>query len=271
MNTNNILNIAACADRDDSIVKKEYFTYAPYTTSLGESEEVRSTIQKHEACLLPSDSYLYMKVKVSTTDYDETTDKKVKFVKNFPSFLFSDARYELNGVEIDRIRNVGITSTMKLMTASSRANTNGYYHLCKAFDGKTAQHKDTQFYDLMVPLSIWFGFCDDFQKVIVNCRHELILNRARNSVNCFYDGVIPAAGAKAPTANIELLKLEWKMPYITLSDKIKMNMMHYLSKDKRLQYSIAPGIYMSIHSSRKQPTMYELLKRFHKRINRDLS
>lgn len=263
---NNILNIGASADRDDSIVKKEYFTYSPYTTFLGESEEIRITIQKHEACLLPSDSYLYMKVKVTTRDYDETTESKVKFVKNFPSFLFSDARYELNGVEIDRIRNVGLTSTMKLLTASSQSNTHGYYQLNKAYEGKTAQNKKEECYDLMVPLSIWFGFCDDFQKVIVNSRHELILNRARNSVNCFYDGAVAAsATAKVPEVTAELVKLEWKMPYITLSDKMKMNMNHLLSKENLLRiYPFEHGICTSIRSSQKCLILCGRLKRFHK-------
>lgn len=171
-----------------------------------------------------------MKIKVTTTNYDDMTASKVQFVKNCPSFLFSDAQHELNGVEIDRIRNVGLTSTMKLTTAQCiESNTLGYYYFSKTFDGKLAQSKDPKTYDLMIPLSVWLGFCDDFQKVIVNSRHELILNRSRNSVNCFHGG---ADSASFPSVNIDLLKLEWKMPYIALSDKMKIN--HFLSKEKRL-------------------------------------
>lgn len=218
MYKNSILDVGATAAHDDSIVKRDFYTYTPYTNTFNESEEIRIAIQNQDLCLLPSESYLYMQVKVSTENNNDTVaDKdKVKFVHNFASFLFSDARYELNGVEIDRNRNVGITSTMKLLAASCKSNTSGYYQYNKTFAGKVAQRAEAVVYDLMLPLSIWFGFCDDFRKVILNSRHELILTRSRNSLNCFYDGLKDAGSAEV---KIALSRIEWKMPYITLADK----------------------------------------------------
>lgn len=58
-NCNSILNIGACAAQDNSIVKKELYTYTPYTNSFDESEEIRIIIQNQESCLLPCESYLY--------------------------------------------------------------------------------------------------------------------------------------------------------------------------------------------------------------------
>jgi len=37
----------------------------------------------------------------------------VSLGNNCVAFIFDEIRYELNGVEIDRNRNVGITSTLK--------------------------------------------------------------------------------------------------------------------------------------------------------------
>lgn len=145
------MNIGSSIDHDDSIVKKEFYTYTPYTNSFGESEEIRIAIRNCESCLLPSDSYLYMRLSVKTDKYDATTDLKerIKFVNNFPSFLFSDARYELNGIEIDRIKNVGITSTMKLAAATCQANTMGYYNFNKIFIDKVAEHAKDMIYDVV--------------------------------------------------------------------------------------------------------------------------
>lgn len=231
MYDNSILNIGADAYRDDSIIKKELLTYTPYTNSLAESEEIRINIHKHDSCLLPSESYLYMQLKVKTTNDDTTTADKIKFVENFPSYLFTDARYELDGIIVDRIKNVGITSTMKLKTAAAQSNTNGYYNFCKTFKGKQAQNAIETIYDVMLPLSIWFGFFDDYRKVILNSRHELILNRARNSLNCVYGGDTKAT---SPTVNITITKLEWKIPQITLSDETKLKMKNFLTKNKRI-------------------------------------
>lgn len=60
-------------------------------------------------------------------------------------FLFQDIRYELNGVEIDRIKNAGITTTIKsyvsMNTGESKVaalwgwnlnsiQSNGYFSCC---------------------------------------------------------------------------------------------------------------------------------------------
>lgn len=204
MYKNSVLDIGAAAALDNSIVKKDFYTYTPYTNSFGDSEEIHIAIQNQDLCLLPCESYLYMQITVKTENHSETAADKVKFVNNFVSFLFSDARYELNGIEIDRIRNVGTSSTIKLTAASCKSNTNAYYEFNKAFTDKVAQHKDTVSYDVMLPLSIWFGFCDDFRKVILNCRHELILTRSRSSLNSLRGGTTDTG---AGSVSLELSKI----------------------------------------------------------------
>lgn len=232
MHNNDILNVGVSVAHDDSIIKSDYYTYTPYTNSFKESEEIRITIQNQDLYLLPSDSYLYMQVAVKTEKYDAAATNKVKFVYNFPSFLFSNARYELNGVEIDRIRNVGITSTMKLTAATHSSNMIGYHNFNEAFTDKDAQSEHSELvYDVMIPLKMWFGFCDDYKKLIMNSRHELILTRSQNSLNCLHGG---STTANSTNVKIEINKLEWKMPYITLSDRVKMDMQKFLSKNKKL-------------------------------------
>lgn len=227
-----ILNVGASAAQDNSIVKKDYYTYTPYTNSLDESEEIRIAIQS--PCLLPSESYLYMQVTMKTENYNKETkdDKKLKFANNFPSFLFTNARYELNGVKIDRIRNIGITSTMKIRSASCPSNTLGYYNYTASMCKKVAESPTDTVYDLMLPLSVWFGFCDDYRKVVLNSRHELILNRARNSLNCICSG--SDKDPNTTEVKVSLTKLEWKMPHITLADNLKINLDNFLSKNKML-------------------------------------
>lgn len=228
--SNHILNVGATAALDNSITRKDFHTYTPYTNSFGESEEIRISIQNQDSYLLPCESYLYMQLTVTTENNNENADNKVKFVHNFPSFLFSEARYELNGVEIDRIRNVGLSSTMKLSVASCKSNTIGYYQFNKAFTDKIAQNKTKDIiYDVMLPLSAWFGFCDDYRKIILNSRHELILKREPNSLKCVHGGSLDA---NTTNVKIAISKLEWQMPHITLADKLKSDMNNYLCKNK---------------------------------------
>lgn len=182
--------------------------------------------------MLPSESYIYIQLAATTAgQYNAATDPEIKFVSNYASFLFSDVRYELNGVEIDRVRNVGRASTMKLMVASRASHLTGYAHFSKSFETTSPRKTVETLYDAIIPLSVWFGFCDDYRKIILNCKHELILNRARQSFDCTTGGITTAAGA---VVSIAVKKIEWKMPHITLSDRMKLNMMNYLSKNRKI-------------------------------------
>lgn len=228
-----VLSIDALAVRDDTIIKKEVYQYAPYTTTFNESDEIRIAIQSKDSYLLPCESYIYMQVAATTAGLHLADDAEIKFINNFASFLFSDARYELNGVEIDRIRNVGRASTMKLMTASRRSHVEGYSKFCKTFESTSPRggRDDVKVYDVVLPLSVWFGFCDDYQKIILNCKHELILNRARQSLDCTQGGgALPASAV----TKIAVRKIEWKMPHVTLTDRVKLNMLNYLSKNRKI-------------------------------------
>lgn len=128
------LNIDALAARDDSIIRKEFYPYSPYTTSYADTDEIRIAIQSQDSYLLPCESYLYMQLTATTVGANAQGDDEINFVTNFPSFLFSDVRYELNGVEIDRLRNVGRASTMKLKIASRTSQISGYHLFCNSME-----------------------------------------------------------------------------------------------------------------------------------------
>lgn len=230
--SDSIFNIGVPVAQDNSIVKKEFYPYTPYTNTFENSQEIRIAIQNSDAYLLPHESYLYIKVKVITTNHVATAATKVKFAHNFASFLFSEARYELNGFTIDRIRNVGITSTMKLAAAASTSNMLGYYNFNAAFTGRDAEFSKDLYYDVCIPLSAWFGFCDDYRKIVLNSRHELILIRSRNSLNCVYSGLEASGSAEV---KIEIAQLEWMMPHVTMADNIKSNMISFVGRNKDIQ------------------------------------
>lgn len=225
----NVLDISALAAHDDSIIRKEIYQYTPYTATFDESSEIRIAIQSKDSYLLPCESYLYMQITSTTAGNHPAADDEIYFIRNYASFLFSDARYELNGDEIDRVRNVGRASTMKLIMAS-RVKQHGYFQFCKAYESTSPRQENVTTYDVVIPLSAWFGFCDDYRKIILNCKHELILNRARQSLDCIRGGNATVAGHA--TVAIALTKIEWKMPHITLSDRMKLSMMNYLAKNR---------------------------------------
>ncbi|KAL6256680.1 hypothetical protein P5V15_012799 [Pogonomyrmex californicus] len=113
-----ILNIEDEPIFDDRIVKIETHAYNPFAnTTFGYSDEIRIPIQQQDLYTLPYESFLYIEGKLTKNRVVEGSD--VVLGNNFVAFLFDEIRYELDGVEIDRNRNVGITSTLKHYVTSS--------------------------------------------------------------------------------------------------------------------------------------------------------
>jgi len=89
---------------------------------------------------------------------------------NCVAFIFDEIRYELNGVEIDRNRNVGITSILKnYVTVSSDRS------VILRNAGWDALTTAAGYFNFCVPLYVLLGFCEDYKRVVINARHELIL------------------------------------------------------------------------------------------------
>ena len=75
---------------------------------------------------------------------------------------------------------------------------------------KTLVNGNGQF-DVKIPLKMFLGFAEDYQKIIINCRHELVLIRANSD-----DGAILQTGT-AEAVKVNLENIEWLMPHVQLS------------------------------------------------------
>jgi len=60
------------------------------------------------------------------------------------------------------------------------------------------------YFNFCVLLYVLLGFCEDYKRVVINARLELILIRARNN-NCLM-------GDPAIEPTVELFKIQWRMP-----------------------------------------------------------
>lgn len=215
-----ILSVGSSVKFDNSIIKKEYHTYTPYTQSFGNNDEVRIAIQSQDLYVLPSDSYILIEFDASFEDGQENSASS--FVVGHAAFFFSEIRYELNGVEIDRCRNPGITSILKRYAAYRDSNL----AYSSVVDENTNIKRRT--YRFVIPLNIIFGFADDYRKIVMNAKHELILIRSRSNSK-----VYTCAGGNC-TVNFGVKKITWKIPHIQLSDQSKLRMLRYLERNQTI-------------------------------------
>ena len=213
MTSSSILNIGEKIVFDESVESVEHHSYLPFNQSYNNNDEIRICINQQDLIVLPCESSLLIEGHI---------EKDATFTNNAIAFLFNDIRYELNGVEIDRNNNCGVASTMKGVSAYDKEMGNALENI--GWNMGTIKEIDGDF-SYIVPLSHLLGFAEDYRKVVVNCKHELILNRTNTNDNC--------AMVKDVLKQIKITisRVVWRMPIVKVSDGIKLNLMRYIDRN----------------------------------------
>ena len=212
-----ILAIDRGAAFDESIVQYEYHTHAPYASSrYDNNDEIRIPIQQQDVFTLPAESFLHIEGKLIKDAAAATLN--VKLVNNAIAFLFEEIRYELAGVEVDRTKNVGITSTVKTLLS---ANEHEKKHLFNAGwvapDNNTLTINQTLGeFNFWLHLKMLLGLAEDYTRIIMNVKQELILLRTSTNVNA----MMTTAGAA--NGKLELTGIQWKMPYVRVTNAYRL-------------------------------------------------
>lgn len=108
--------------------------------------------------MLPSASAIYVEGRAKFFGKDgKPIEKTVTFNNNFIMFLFQDIRYEINGIEIDRIKNSGITTTIKSYISLNEAESKVANLWVWNLEG--FQNKDH--FSALIPLNMILGFAED--------------------------------------------------------------------------------------------------------------
>lgn len=219
-----ILNVKTSALHKDDVIHQQYHTYSPYSTSFNNNDEIRITIQSQDLYLLPSDSYLNVEFTVAQRNDEELAANVSKFSHFFIGHLFSEIRYELNGFEVDRCKSPGITSILKYIVACKE----DYCYSSHLFNLHGGENVKAQTYKMLIPLHFFFGFCDDFKKIVLNSKHELILIRHRTNTNMYHsdDALLDL--------QFVVQKIQWKISHVLLSDAAKLSMLETVSQNDYL-------------------------------------
>lgn len=223
-----MLQITDLPQYETSIEAYEIHSYNPYNNSFKENDEIRIPIQQQDLYVLPSGSSIYIEgyVNVSTRDAAGKLIKKdVDFINNPISYLFQDIRYEINGVEIDRIKNVGITTTLKSYVSMNEGESKAAAVWGWNLGGTKLRNG---YFSVIVPLNRILGFAEDYNKIIINCKHELILQRSSSALNCVLID-------KNDNVEMDIQKIQWRVPHIKVSDRNKLLLLKSLERDRSIQ------------------------------------
>lgn len=233
-----ILNIHSGVAFDESIAHYEVHAHQPYSMSqFNNSDEIRISIQHQDLSLLPSRSMLHVCGRLSQENGTAVT--KTKLINNAICHLFEEIRYEINAIEIDKAKNVGLTSLMKNWLSLNPSQSAIAENAGWTADKDVLLTNNAGYFDVTIPLSMLLGFAEDYRKIVVNVKHELILTRSRNDLNSTV-GTPSDGGGNPPTYEkfkIELSKIEWLMPYVVLADREKIKLFNHIGRDRPITMS----------------------------------
>lgn len=215
---------------DESISNYEFHSHQPFASAtFNNNDEIRIAVQHQDLCLLPSRSFLHVYGRL--TKVDGNAVQNTKLVNNAICHMFEEIRYELNAIEIDRNKNVGLTTLMKNYVSQSPGQVSVMENAGWLSNDERTLIDNNGYFDLCIPLSLILGFAEDYNQIIINAKHELILTRSNNDANAIVQT------APAEQFKISLLKIEWVVPYIKISDQRKISLLNFIAKDPSIALS----------------------------------
>lgn len=223
-----MLNVTEKLKTNNSIVSYEFRTHQPFgSSSFDNNDEIRINVPEIDNYTVPGESYLYVEGSVKKAENNEVS-ATAKLVNNPVAFMFSDIRYLLNGVKVDSVRNLGVTSSMKgyfsftknEITKLENAGWAQNAESCNALDDKGN-------FSLSVPLRTLLGFAEDYKKIVLNARQELILIR-NNDDN---DVIIQPEASKDEKIKLVIDKVIWRVPHVTVGLREQLSLTKLTEKN----------------------------------------
>lgn len=225
-----ITDLGSTVAFNDCIEGIEYHSHFPYaSTKLLRGDEIRILVQHQDIFTLPSKSFLYFEGRFLKED-GSGVPTTAKLTNNALAYLFDEIRYELCGVEVDRVRNLGVTSTLKGMISFTGGSTMEHVGWCCPTSDSLGIVSDDGYFNVCLPLYQLLGFAEDYQKIIVNVKQELILIRSRSDENSYVSK--RGSSAHSEKARIELTKLYWKLPYVSVNEFTRLTLLRRLKSEK---------------------------------------
>jgi len=234
------LDVAGGYDDECKITQMQYHSFLPYSsTALSNNDEIRISIQNMDAYTLPCESYIYIEGKLNIPTDVASYANEINFTNNGLAFLLSEIRYEINGVEIQKLKSPGISSSLKGFCSHTPNELNNLQNAAWDVDMDASENKHFMLNNKFagcIPLKHLFGFCEDYKKILLNCNQQIILNRSSTDFDALYvSGTIEnESKEKLKKVAIELSKIIWKMPVIRVSDKEKIKLLKVLDSRKPL-------------------------------------
>jgi len=229
--SNAALNLHDKIEFHDYITDVKYIHHFPHSyCSYKYNDEITISVDQKNAYTYPHNSYICIK--------GSYNNPQSNFIIGFNGimYLFKEISYSINGVEIERTNNPGVATAIRRILLMTSENVNYYKSL--GFGEETANvysnietpidPNGVHHFYMEIPLHIFFSFAEDYRKLLINTRQEIKFRRDINDKNVF---VRLDRTKVTDDAKITIESIDWKLPYVELSDTLKNYYLKTLKND----------------------------------------
>lgn len=226
-----VLDVLRKVRVDHSIVDMEFHNHIPFgSPKYGNNDEIRIVVPEIDRFTQPSESELLIEGKLRLASDESKTSVTASLVHNAATFMFSNIRYVISGVEVDEVRNVGITSTMKGYFSYSPSYLNKLENCGWEFSTGKAPVLDSKGnFSICIPLKMLMGFAEDFKQVIMNVSQELVMKRCADDSDVIFNSVA--------TESVKLIidNIVWRVPHVKVGMRQELALTKLTSKNQLME------------------------------------
>ena len=259
-----ILQITEDIPVDDSIYEYEYKEYNPIAGNIGDLNRgsIVIVIEAQDIYTHPAESFLIVEgelIKTDNTRYVENDE--VALINNGIMYLFSDVRYHLASHEIEVLQNPGHATTMLGMLkfpddfSKSQGLNQCWIKDTGAGDGNPGNNENEGFklrrnyiinmpadtngnsnkgtFSFKIPLKYFFGFCEDYRKILYGMQQKLTLTRTGDN-NAILKRNAAVGGGAAAEGKVNLKKISWFMPHVIPSDAYRLQLDKIIERKEKI-------------------------------------
>lgn len=206
---------------DNSIIREETRTYLPFVRSFRNNDEIEIVIHQQDALLSMHGAALLIEGTLKKT----AGGGVVEFTNNVGAYLFDSISYELNGKEVDKVRDPGTVSLVRSYLSLNKEDKTLSIAGWNFPEGRLVTYDDvTSKFTLRIPLSHLFGIFQEYKRITFG-RQILRLVRARSDANCY------KVSTADTVAELSITNIELKVKHVFLNDEKRINLLTQINKD----------------------------------------
>lgn len=252
-----MLEVDKAPEFDKRISRFEFHPHEPYASAkFDNSDEIRFPFTQPDVFVLPHQSYLYVEGTLSKTD-------RYTLAVNAIAHGIDQIQLTLNGETLDTTHMPGVASLLKGYASLTHSSLQSLHHAAwtrpstSSFENPCLDHTTGNF-SACVPLNTLLGVAEDYKRVFMNVRMELVVIRSSTNANMITPR-LPGPSTTDTTKTtgdpeLKITKMTWYLPYVTPSDAEKLHLLSLLGNDTPLGISFRTwnlSVYPSLPTNRE--------------------